>query len=58
MKRGSVLCNARTGEMPKTENGKKQLQRREKVADGGTVPCFLIQNGAVFIRHRLAKEEN
>jgi len=42
--------------MPKTENGKKQLQRRETVADGGTVPCLLIQNGAALIRHRLAKE--
>jgi hypothetical protein len=30
MKRGTVLCSARTGEMPKTENGKKQLHRREK----------------------------
>jgi len=30
----------------------------KKVADGGTVPCLLIQNGAVLIRHRLAKEEN
>jgi hypothetical protein len=58
MKRGTVLCSARTREMPKTENGKKQLQRREKVANGGTVPCFLIQNGVVFIRHHLAKEEN
>jgi len=58
MKRGTVLCSARTGEMPKTENGKKQLHRRETVADGGTVPCLLIQNGAALIRHRLAKEEN
>ena len=52
VKRGTVLCSARTGE--KKENGRKRLQRREKVADGGTVPSSLIQNGAVLKRRRLA----
>jgi len=46
VKRGAVLCSARTGE--KKENGRKRLQRREKVADGGTVPSSLIQKWGCF----------
>jgi hypothetical protein len=47
-----VQC--KDGRNAKKENGRKRLQRREKVADGGTVPCSLIQNGVVLKRCRLA----
>jgi hypothetical protein len=35
------------------ENGRKRLQRREKVAGGGTVPSSLIQKWGCFKRRHI-----